>query len=571
MMNIEPWEKQAEKDKNLKKALRSMNKKELEDAFSCDLTFGTGGMRGVMGYGTNRMNIYTLRKANYGLGKYLLKTYKNDIARGVVISHDNRMNSREFALESAKVLGAFGIKCYIFDSLRTTPELSFSVRYMKAIAGIMITASHNPAKYNGYKIYDEYGCQYTPQYADKVVEEVENTKDIFSIPIADLDTMKSIGLLKVLGEDVDIEFAKNAESVLLFPQVEKKIKLTYSPLHGTGAEMTERVMKDTGFDCEFVKEQMIHDPLFKTVKLPNPEDPNAFELSEALGKKVHADLLVATDPDADRVGIGVFDGEKYNYLTGNQTGALLLYFRLNQEKKLGILPKKGRVFNTIVTSDLGAKIALSFGFKVTSTLTGFKYIGEQARYLEGTDEAFIFGYEESYGYIIKDYVRDKDSIQSLLAIVEMANWYLVNENRNLCQVLQEIYQQYGYYQEYTRNQFFDGLDGKEKMASITNYFRNASIKALGGLDILVKEDYFLQDRYQLQTGLHTKISLPVSDVIKYFLDSDSWVVVRPSGTEPKLKVYYSCKGDSIEQAKETISKLDREIEHIISDVAGDNV
>lgn len=565
MTNLEKWQNEALKNKELSAELKKLSKDELIDAFKENISFGTGGMRGVMGIGTNRMNVYIIRKANFGLGKYLINKYKSDISRGVVISHDNRMNSREFALESAKVLGALGIKCYMFDSLRTTPELSFSVRYLKAIAGIMITASHNPAKYNGYKVYDETGCQLTLEPADAVIKEVNKVEDIFSIKTEDIDTLKNLGLLKILGEDVDRAFLDEAKSVLML-DIEKNIKIVYSPLHGTGAEVTKKAMEELGFETYYVKSQMEHDSSFKTVKLPNPEDPKAFTEAEKLGKKVNADLLIATDPDADRVGIGVLHQGKYHYLTGNQTGALLLYFRLTKEKEMGILPKKGRVFNTIVTSDLGAKIASSFGFKVTSTLTGFKFIGEQANILEKTDEEFIFGYEESYGYIIKPYVRDKDSIQSLIAISEMANYYLVKENRTLVEVLDEVYKKYGYFQEYTRNDYFEGSNGSEIMSKITTYFRENEIKKLGGLDVLMKEDYLLSERVQLQTKFKQRITLPKSDVIKYFLDQSSWVVVRPSGTEPKLKVYYSCKGDSIEEAKEIINNIDLDIASIISKV-----
>ncbi|MBP5343376.1 phospho-sugar mutase [bacterium] len=567
MTNLEKWQLQGKKDPEILKEIKKLSKDELLDAFSTDLTFGTGGMRGVMGVGTNRMNIYTLRKANYGLGKYLVNRYKEEISRGVVISHDNRLNSRNFAIESAKVLASFGIKCFMFDDLRTTPELSFSVRYLKAIAGIMITASHNPSKYNGYKIYDEDGCQYTIDAADKVIEEVNKVEDIFEIPVMDFEMMESMGLYKILSKDVDDAFASAAESVELFKDLERKIKVVYTPLHGTGADMAKRVLLERGYDAYFVDAQMEHDPYFKSVALPNPEDPNAFKLAEELGRKVGADLLVATDPDADRVGIGVLHEGKYHYLTGNQTGALLLYFRLSKEKELGILPKKGKVFNTIVTSELGASIAKSFGFQVFSTLTGFKFIGEQAKLLEGTDTNFIFGYEESYGYIIKDYVRDKDSIQSLIAICEMANYYHIKENKTLVTVLNEVYEKYGYYKEYTRNMFFEGADGPKKMAKITDYFRTSSISKLGGVDILVKEDYLESKRIQLQSQLQTAITLPKSDVIKYILDNYTWAVIRPSGTEPKLKVYYSAKASSIHEAEELIERIDGEVLSIIDKVS----
>ena len=569
MTNLEKWQLQGKKDPSILKEIKKLSKDELLDAFRTDLTFGTGGMRGVMGVGTNRMNIYTLRKANYGLGKYLVDRYKEEISRGVVISHDNRLNSREFAIESAKVLGAFGIKCYMFDSLRATPVLSFSVRYLNAIGGIMVTASHNPSKYNGYKIYDEDGCQYTIDAADKVIDEVNKVEDIFKIPVMDLEMMKSLGLYKILGSDVDDAFVSKAESVQLFKDLKKEIKVVYTPLHGTGADMAKRVLTDTGYDASYVQVQMEHDPYFKSVALPNPEDPNAFKLAEDLGKTTGAHLLIATDPDADRVGIGVLHEGKYHYLTGNQTGALLLYFRLSKEKEMGILPKKGKVFNTIVTSELGASIAKSFGFTVFSTLTGFKFIGEQAKLLEGTDTEFIFGYEESYGYIIKDYVRDKDSIQSMLAIAEMANYYKVKENKTLVTVLDEVYKKYGYYKEYTRNMSFEGATGPKKMSNITSFFRNNEVAKIGGVDVLIKEDYELSKRTQLQSSLETKITLPKSDVIKYILDNDAWVVVRPSGTEPKLKVYYSCKASSMEEAENLIKKMDDDILRIIEQVSND--
>ncbi|MCR5741882.1 MAG: phospho-sugar mutase [Gammaproteobacteria bacterium] len=568
MSELERWLERAKEDKELKKQLDSQSKEEREDAFSGNLAFGTGGMRGIMGAGTNRFNIYTIRKANYGFGKYLLKNFKSEVSRGVVISHDNRLNSRLFAFESAKVLGALGIKCFMFDDLRSTPELSFSVRYLNAIGGIMVTASHNPPKYNGYKIYDELGCQLVPRYADQVIEEVNKVDDIFNIPVQDKDLMIETGMLKILGSEVDDAFNEKAKSVLLFKDLEKKIKVVYTPLHGTGADAAKRILTEEGYEAFFVKEQMVHDPQFKTVKSPNPEDPKAFELAEALGRKNKAELLIATDPDADRVGIGVLNKEgKYVYLTGNQTGALLLYFRLSKEKELGILPKSGRVFNTIVTSDLGAKIAQSFGFKVTSTLTGFKFIGEQAKLLEDKPEEFIFGYEESYGYIIKDYVRDKDSIQSLIAIAEMANYYKVKEDRDLTQVLNEVYEKYGYYLEYTRSVVFEGAKGSEKMAEIMDFYRKNDAKSFAGINVAVKEDYELSSRLQYSTGVKSGLSLPKSNVIKFFLVNDGWVVLRPSGTEPKLKIYYSFKARSLEQAKEIIDSVDQEIKTQIEELS----
>jgi len=566
MTELERWLEESKGNSELQKLFKKMTKEEIDEAFSSNISFGTGGMRGVMGAGTNRMNIFTIRKANYGLGKYLLNNFKGDVSRGVVISHDNRNNSRLFAIESAKVLGALGIKTYMFDDLRTTPELSFSVRYLNAISGIMITASHNPKEYNGYKVYDEYGCQLTDEFANKVIEEVNNVTDVFSIPTVEINKLSEIGLYKILDKSIDDAFLEADKKVLIFKDIEKKIKVVYTPLHGTGAEIAKRALEESGFDATYVQKQMEHDSEFKTVALPNPEDPNAFKLAEELGKKVKAELLVATDPDADRVGIGVLHNNKYYYLTGNQTGSLLLYFRLSKEKELGTLPKKGKVFNTIVTSELGALIAKSFDMSVFSTLTGFKYIGEQARLIENTLYKYYFGYEESYGYLIKDHVRDKDSIQSLLAIVEMANYYLVSENRDLVDVLEEVYSKYGYFKEYTRNMYFEGSLGLQKMKNVTKYFRENEIKSLGGFSIINKEDYYLSKRINIQSGSTSKLTLPKSDVIKYFFDSIGWVVIRPSGTEPKLKVYYSIKADSLESANENILKIDAEIKSIIDKI-----
>lgn len=555
MTELERWEKEAQKNKELKKQLSLISKTELEEAFSGNLSFGTGGMRGIMGLGPNRFNIYTMRKANYGYGKYLLKRYKSEVYRGVVISHDNRENSRNFAFESAKVLGALGIKCFMFEDLRSTPELSFSVRYLNAVGGIMITASHNPPKYNGYKIYDEDGCQLTPVYADEVIKEVNSVEDVFSIPTKEIEELKALGLFKMLDNEIDNAFIEKAKSIQLFPDLEKKVKIVYTPLHGCGAEPAERILTECGYDASFVKEQFVHDPGFKTVKSPNPEETKAFEMAEALGKKVKADILIATDPDADRVGLAVWDSKKYVYLTGNQTGALLLYFRLSKEKEMKILPKKGRVFDTIVTSSLGSDIARSFGFKVTSTLTGFKFIGEQAKLLEGTKEEFIFGYEESYGYIIKDYVRDKDSIQSLLAIAEMANYYLVKENRNLIEVLNEVYEKYGYYLNRTKSYYFEGIEGPKTMAKIMDYYRREDINDFKGYRVLVKEDYENQTRLQYSTKVKSGLSLPKSNVIKYYLNGVGWIVLRPSGTEPKLKVYIESKAKNMEEADKIITEI----------------
>lgn len=572
MSNYDLWLEYAkENDPEMYKGLKNQSEKEREEAFHGNMEFGTGGMRGIMGYGTNRYNTYTIRRANFGLGKYLLKTWKDQVSRGVVISHDGRHHSRDYAFESARVLGALGIKCFMFDGIRTTPELSFSVRQLGCIAGIMITASHNPAAYNGYKVYNEKGCQYIPEFADQIVEEVNKVENIFDVPVQDKDFMLKSGMLRILPKDLDDKFIEAAKSVQLYPGMEKVIKIVYTPLHGCGAVPAKRLLAELGYDASFVEKQMITDPDFSTVKSPNPEDPASFKMAEELGFKVHGDLLIASDPDADRIGIGVWDGSKYNYLTGNQSAALLIEFRLAREKELGLLPKKGRVFNTIVTSDSGAKIAKAYGYKVTSTLTGFKWIGDAMDKAKEKDpeEEYVFGYEESYGYIVKDFVRDKDSFSALTAIGEMANWYRINENKNLMQKLDDLYEKYGWFTEVTRNHYFEGLEGPKKMAQIMDYFRNEKISTLGGYKVAVKEDVLESTRLQMSTGVKSPLNLPKSNVIKYYLAGvDAWAVLRPSGTEPKLKIYLEACDSDKEVSKSIVKALDDEFTLKIKELTG---
>ena len=430
--NYAHWLQQNDLPEALLAEIKAAQPDILEDMFYTSMEFGTGGMRGILGAGTNRLNIFTIRKANDGLARYLLARYgKDQCERGVVIAHDNRLKSRDFALESAKVLGCYGIKSYVFEDLRPTPELSFAVRYLHALAGIVITASHNPPNYNGYKIYDEYGCQYTPQYADQIIKKVEEVTDVFSVKTEAIETLEAKGLLSYIGKEIDDAYIDMVLSIRIHPDVEKKIGIVFSPLHGTSAPIAPRVMRAAGYAFDVVEAQMVPDPMFSTLTSPNPENASAFQMAIELGKCVSAELLIATDPDADRLGVAVAKDGGYVLLTGNQTGAILIHYLLSQKRKLGILPPKGVVFNTIVTSDLGAKIARSYGFDVVSTLTGFKFIGEQARLLESTDKAFIFGYEESYGYVISDEVRDKDAIQALLLIIEAASFFRQSEKRRL--------------------------------------------------------------------------------------------------------------------------------------------
>ncbi len=541
-------------DSFVRKDLEDKPDKDLEDMFYTSLSFGTGGIRGILGAGTNRLNIYTIRRANNGLATYLLKMYqKEDLLRGVVIAHDNRLMSKEFAKESAKVLGAYGIKSYLFHDLRPTPELSFAVRETHALAGIVITASHNPPNYNGYKIYDEFGCQYTPKYANEIIKYVNQTEDLFSIKTVDFTDLLSNDLVEFLDEDMDKAYLDAVKSVAIHPDMEKPLKIVFTPLHGTSAYLGERLLKEVGYDVYPVQEQMVHDPYFSTVKLPNPEEKSAYVLAEKLGKEVQADLLIATDPDADRLGIAILNNEEYIYINGNQTGALMIYYLLTEKTKLHTLPKKGVVFNTIVTSDFGAKIARSFGMDIISTLTGFKFIGEQARYLETDEREFIFGYEESYGYVVKDFVRDKDSLQAMLLISEAATFYKNTENKTLYEKLLDIYDEFGYYYEGLENIHLLGKTGSEKISRIMKSFREKELNAIHNVDIITKEDFLLSKRY-----LNNKvedIDLEKSDVIKYLLKDHSWFVLRPSGTEPKLKIYAGVIGESVEDSKTRVSNL----------------
>ncbi len=561
----EKWLNYSFLDEKLRFQMENKSNKELEDMFYTSLSFGTGGMRGMMGPGINRLNIYTIRRANDGFARYLVaKNKKSDLKRGVVIAYDNRLMSREFAFESAKVLGVYGIKTYLFYNLRPTPELSFAVRYLKALAGIVITASHNPSQYNGYKIYDEYGCQYTPHYANEIIKYVDLVTDLFEIQTLTFEELSSKDLLEYIGEDVDSRYLANVKSIALYPNIQKPLKIVFTPLHGTSAYLGERLLKEMGYIIYPVKEQMVNDPYFSTLELPNPEDPKAFTLSLKLGKEVDADLLIATDPDADRLGIAVKHKGEYKLLTGNQTGAIMIYYLLTQKKKLNQLPKKGVVFNTIVTSDLGAEIAKSFGMEVISTLTGFKYIGEQARFLEKDDREFVFGYEESYGYVVKDFVRDKDSFQAMLLISEAATFFNESEQKDLYQILLDIYREYGHYLEKLHSIILLGKAGQERITRIMEFFRKNPPKEMIGAKVISIEDFKLSKKYVGDTV--TEIKLEKSNVLKYTLDDKSWFVFRPSGTEPKLKIYAGVKGKDIKDAENKAKTLLEELTKLVETV-----
>jgi|SRR5690554_2934752 len=540
---MEKWLNYEYLDKDLRKQLKAMDEEELNDAFYTNLKFGTGGMRGIIGPGTNRMNIYTLRRANYGYGKFLLSL--ND-KPSVVIAYDSRHQSLEFAKDSASVLASLGIKVFLFPRITPTPELSFAIRYLKTTGGIVITASHNPPQYNGYKIFDSDGCQLVPELMSKVIYEIDKAPDMFAIKVEKYETLQEQGLIEEVTDEVDFNYIENVKNITFHKNDPKQIKIVYTPLHGTGGYLAEKLLTDLEYGFTLVKEQMIADPTFPTVNYPNPEDINAYKLALKYAEKNDADLICASDPDADRLGVLALHDEEYVFINGNELGVILLYYLCKKRQV-----KNGVVVNTIVTSDLGKKIAEDHGLRVVSTLTGFKYIGQQQNLLENSDEEFFFGYEESYGYSIGNFIRDKDALQTLVLIAEIANYYQL-QNKTLIDLLDDIHKEYGYYVENTINITLDGIEGLQKMKQIIDYFRDNQILDLG---IKAKIDYLLSD-----TGL------PKENMLKYYLEDDSWFALRPSGTEPKLKVYFSAIGKTKESALKRKSEIENKVKAIIEGV-----
>lgn len=512
-------------DDNTKNELESItDKKEIEDRFYKDLEFGTGGLRGIMGAGANRMNKYTVGKATKGLCEYL----KNEFAgeRSVVIAYDSRNNSKAFAECAAEVLCYNGIKTFLFEEIMPTPVLSFSVKYLNCNAGIVITASHNPKEYNGYKVYDKYGCQLVPQYADKVISYINNVKDIKSVKHMNLNMALSNGYLTYIGDEVLNSYISEVEKMAVYKEA-SDIKIVYTPLHGTGNIPVRKVLSDMSFDVSVVKEQAVADGNFTTVRSPNPEEKDALNMALEQAKRANADLVIGTDPDCDRVGVGVLHNGEYTLLTGNQTGALLVDFYLKFKKQS--LNPKSTLVKTIVTNDLGAEIARKNGLNVVETLTGFKYIGDQITKYEKTGEnEFLIGYEESYGYLVGTYARDKDAVVASMLICEMAAYYKKNK-MTLVDALNVLYSEYGFYLDALDSFVLKGKDGASRIKNIMSYFR--ANKATVFPNITDVKDY--------STGIG---DLPKSNVLKFFLKGGSWIAVRPSGTEPKLKMYYSVRG-----------------------------
>ena len=562
--NFQKWADFADLPDYLRRDLESMDEKTKEDAFYTNLEFGTAGMRGLIGAGTNRINIYVVRQATEGLARLIESKGGNEKERGVAIAYDSRHFSPEFAFESAAVLAKHGIKSYVFESLRPTPELSFAVRHLNCFAGIMITASHNPAPFNGYKVYGEDGGQMPPHDADALTTYIRAIDNPFAVEVADVEAEKASGLIEVIGEAVDAEYLKEVKDVNINPalieEFGKDMKIVYTPLHGTGEMLARRALAQAGFDSvQVVEAQATPDPDFSTVKSPNPESQAAFALAEELGRQVGADVLVATDPDADRVGVEVLqkDGSYLN-LSGNQIGAIMAKYILEAHKNAGTLPENAALCKSIVSTDLVTKIAESYGATMFNVLTGFKFIAEKIQeFEEKHNHTYMMGFEESFGYLIKPFVRDKDAIQAVLVVAELAAYYR-SRGLTLADGIEEIYKEYGYYAEKTISVTLSGVDGAEQIKAIMAKFRENGPKEFNATEITVVEDFKAQTSTAAD-GTVTTLTTPPSDVLKYTLADGSWIAVRPSGTEPKIKFYIAVVGESNEDSQAKIANIEAEI------------
>lgn len=561
--NYEKWKHFSELDPELKQQLESIanDPKQLEEHFYKTLEFGTGGIRGELGPGTNRMNIYSIRKATEGLAKYIESHGEEAKKRGVAIAYDCRFKSPEFAMEAAKTLGKHGIHTYVFESLRSTPELSFAIRYLHAFSGIVITASHNPPEYNGYKVYGEDGAQVTPEVAEEIIAKVNAVDNELAVEVGDEEQLKAAGLIHMIGETVDRAYLEQLKTVNLnaevIQQVADDFKIVYTPLHGTGNKPVRKGLEAIGFKyVQVVEEQELPDSSFSTVKSPNPEEHAAFELAIQYGEEIHADILLGTDPDTDRVGVAVRNEKgEYQVLTGNQVGALLLHYLITEQKKQGTLKSNATVLKTIVTSEIGRDIATTHGLDTIDTLTGFKFIGEKIREFEQTGEkSFLFGYEESYGYLVKPFARDKDAVQACMLIAEVAAYYKT-KGMTLYEGLLEVFEQYGYYREGLESLTLKGKDGVEQINSILTAFRGTPPKEMGDKSIVEIEDYQSSKRQLVNDDKVETIHLPKSNVLKYKLEDGSWFCLRPSGTEPKIKFYFGVKDNTLEASENKLEGL----------------
>ncbi|WP_297519176.1 phospho-sugar mutase [uncultured Clostridium sp.] len=573
-MYREKYEKWLSSDtisEDLKEELRAINgdKKEIEDRFYKELDFGTGGLRGIIGAGTNRLNVTTVGKATQGFANFLNNEYKENIS--VAIAYDSRNKSDVFSKAAALNLAANGIKVYLFESLRPTPLLSFAVRYLKCNGGIVLTASHNPKIYNGYKAYDENGCQLTDEPAGKVITYVNNIEDYNDIKTMSEEAAIEAGLLVYIGEEVDAAFMTELKKVTireeLVKEYAKDLNIVYTPIHGSGNVPVRRILSELGYEnVNVVKEQELPDGEFPTAPYPNPEDPKVFELALKLSEEVGADVIFGTDPDCDRIGVVVKDNSgEYKVLSGNQTGILLTHYVISSLKEMNRLPKNGAVTKTIVTTEAVRKITDEYGVKLFDLLTGFKYIGEMMTEFEKTNEyEYLLGFEESYGYLIGTQARDKDAVVAAQMIAEMTLYYK-KQGKTLYEALVDLYDKYGYFKETLVSVTLEGKEGQEKIGACIEALRNTTISEVAGVKIVTAFDYKLSKELNNLTAEQKNIDLPKSNVLKYVLEDDSWFVVRPSGTEPKMKVYLSVKGSSLEDAEAKSAQFEKDVMSIINE------
>lgn len=562
----EQWMNSDKLDEKMQQELKALDKDAdlKQDAFYTSLEFGTAGMRGILGPGTNRMNIFTIRQATEGLARFMDTQDDQTKKRGVAIAYDSRHMSPEFAMEAAQTLAAHDIPSYVFESLRPTPELSFAVRHLNAFTGIMITASHNPAEYNGYKVYGEDGGQMPPEDADALTKFVRSVDNPLEVEVLQEEDSS---LISIIGEEVDAAYLEEIKAVTidqeLINEMGKNLKLVYTPLHGTGTMLGEKALQQAGFEeYMLVPEQAVADPDFSTVKSPNPEEHSAFEYAIKLGEKEGADLLIATDPDADRLGAAVrLPSGEYQVLTGNQIGAILIRYILEAHKQAGDLPENAAVLKSIVSSELPTAIAKAYNTEMIDVLTGFKFIAEKIQqYEEDGSHTFMFGFEESYGYLIKPFVRDKDAIQALLLLAEVAAYYK-KQDKTLYDGLQEIFEEYGYFAEKTISVTLSGAEGAAKIKEILEGLRDQAPTEFAGVPVALTEDYLTQKATD-STGTSTPINMPSSNVLKYTLEDATWLAIRPSGTEPKIKFYIGVKGSSEEDAEHKLATFEAAIRKI---------
>ena len=552
--------------------LKENNKELMEDSFYKNLSFGTAGLRGELGFGTNRMNIYTVRKAALGLALYIKSCGEAAENRGVVIAYDSRHQSPEFGLEVAKVLGHNGIRSFLFDELQSTPLLSFAVRELNTFSGVVITASHNPAEYNGLKVYGEDGGQVTLEAANAITTYMESIDDLFSVEVEEEAILLEKGLLTYLDSEMKDRYLIHLDGILLDSKLDKNLSIVYSPLHGAGGKLVCRGLEVAGFsNVTVVSEQAIPDPNFSTVKFPNPEESQAFEMALTYGHKVKADILIATDPDADRMGVAVRDLEgDYVFLTGNQIGALLLNSLLEEKSKRNAMPENGVVLKTIVTSELGKAIADKYDVKTIDVLTGFKFISEKIlEFEENKESTFLFGYEESYGYLIGEFVRDKDAVQASVLIAEVAARCKTN-GQTLLEGLHALYEEHGFYQEGLESITLKGKAGMAKIGEVMNYFRSESFVNEFTKPLSFVEDYASGYSVDVETGIENRLDLPNADVLKFKLADGTWFAIRPSGTEPKIKFYFGVKAETKVESDKLLLALEDAVMTVVETLNSDS-